>query len=175
MDRGAREKKLKILLPVLIVISIFVWLPNFQGGAKKTGSLTNFSDQDGAENIEDLFAKISLYSTDEKKQLSSFEDWGKNPFVTENWIAERALQTQEALPEGMGDAGPQRIDQGQNIVLNGIFWNSQKPSALINNEVLGVGMQLNGYKVVKITRKTVVVDDGVNVLELRMQEQKGQE
>ncbi|MCA9399035.1 MAG: hypothetical protein KC618_04755, partial [Candidatus Omnitrophica bacterium] len=145
--------------------------------AKKAGFLTN-SDQDGSENIEDLFAKISLYSADGKTQLSAYEDWGKNPFVTETWIAkqgERALQAQKTLPEGIEEAGQQRTEQGQNIVLNGIFWNSQKPSALINNEVLGIGMQLNGYKVVKITKKTVVVDDGVNVLELRMQEQKGTE
>jgi type IV pilus assembly protein PilM len=56
------------------------------------------------------------------------------------------------------------------IVLTGIFWDEEKPLAIINGKVIGQGQSAGNKKVVQIKRDRVILSDGQNLSEIRLKE-----
>jgi len=162
MNKAEREKKLKILLPVLIIISGFVWLPNFQRKPSKEGQ-SNITKKKTASDSYDLTALIASSSQNIQKQKSSFQDWGRNPFMVEGW--EPTIQDEGKITE---EIPVEEIIPESKIVLNGIFWNKKKPGALINDEVVGIGTRLNNFTVINISPESVMINDGEKEMILKM-------
>jgi hypothetical protein len=86
---------------------------------------------------------VALIAENAKEDAFTHEEWStRNPFDT----------TGIALPEGtassLGD-----------FQLQGIFWGSHKPSAIINNSVVAVGDRIKEGVVKEIKENTVLVLD----------------
>lgn len=58
-----------------------------------------------------------------------------------------------------------------SIVLNGILWDENKPTAIINNEIVQVGQSVNGKVIVGIRKDRVILSDGSKEFELKMYEE----
>jgi type IV pilus assembly protein PilM len=56
------------------------------------------------------------------------------------------------------------------IVLTGIFWDKEKPLAIINGKVVGQGQSAGNKKVVEIKPDRVILSDGRNLSEIRLKE-----
>lgn len=55
-----------------------------------------------------------------------------------------------------------------DLKLAGILWDKEKPQAIINNEVVNVGNSVGNYSVAEIRQYSVVLTDGSNVFELKL-------
>ncbi len=75
-------------------------------------------------------------------------DWGENPFMANR------------QPAASGSASAAEMES--DLVLNGILWDSKNPSAVVNNQVVGVGDPLGPWKVVEILKDRVILSDGAS-------------
>jgi len=57
-------------------------------------------------------------------------------------------------------------DDVSALLLIGIVWEAGSPAAVINDKVLKIGSTIDGYTVLDIQRKYVVLSDGTNPFEL---------
>jgi hypothetical protein len=55
-----------------------------------------------------------------------------------------------------------------DLKLQGILWDNREPQAIINNKVIKPGDEIGPYIVVEIKQRTVVLNDGSNIFELRL-------
>lgn len=78
-----------------------------------------------------------------------FEAWAKSPFIEPNTDTGNKLA---------------------KLTLNGIVWDAQNPSAMINDGIVAVGDSIGGWTVVSIQPTYVTVNDGKNDLEIRLNE-----
>ena len=53
------------------------------------------------------------------------------------------------------------------LYLNGIAWDKEKPIAIINESILGVGDRVDSYIVVEIKQDRVILNDGTSDVELK--------
>ena len=60
--------------------------------------------------------------------------------------------------------------KGPLVRLNGIFWDSVSPSAIINNEIVFIGSSIMGIEVVDIDEKGVTLNDGTKEFRLNVEE-----
>lgn len=66
---------------------------------------------------------------------SSHTSWGRNPFSFQRNIE-------------------------MDVILSGIFWDREKPLAIINGATVGIGDTIEGKTVANITRDSVILSDG---------------
>jgi len=74
-----------------------------------------------------------------------FKSWKRNPFA----------------PVGSGNTSA--------LVLNGIIWNKDKPKAMIGDMIVARGDKVGDNKVVDIKPDRVILNDGINNFELKME------
>lgn len=55
-----------------------------------------------------------------------------------------------------------------DLELDGIAWDKEKPAAIINNEVLEIGDKINGKTVIDIREDRVILNDGTSNIELQL-------
>ncbi|OGX37638.1 MAG: hypothetical protein A3G91_04465 [Omnitrophica WOR_2 bacterium RIFCSPLOWO2_12_FULL_50_9] len=138
-----REKTLKIILPVLVVLGILVWVRAF----RVLGSGPRPSQGSDSQNIlpgaVEISGSIPTTPVPPKKK-STFEDWGRNPFVSSS------------------SGGPQRL------ILNGILWDTVRPSAIIDGEIVEIGGRIGPCTVLDIKPDKVLLNDGTRDLELHL-------
>jgi hypothetical protein len=72
--------------------------------------------------------------------------WGRNPF----------------LPRKSGQ------DSAGGLTLGGVAWDEKSPKAIINDQIVGIGDEVAGNKVVDIKQDRVLLSDGVNDFELKL-------
>lgn len=58
--------------------------------------------------------------------------------------------------------------QAMDLVLKGIIWGTDNPSAVINDSVLGAGETIGGFKIMRILRESVILENGTSTLELKL-------
>lgn len=137
-----KDKSLKILLPILVVLGVLVWGRAFRrlGSAPRVNSPADAPDVSFAGAQADPSGTVSL----SPRGKSAFEGWGRNPFV---------------IPSS---GGPQRF------ILNGIVWDAARPSAIINGEIVEKGGRIGPCIVLDIKPDKVFLNDGTRDLELRL-------
>lgn len=86
----------------------------------------------------------SLLPKERHAPRSSYESWGRNPFI---------------LQEGVSD---------KMLVLNGIAWDKKAPQVIINNRILNAGDKIRGSTVVAIQPHSVTLNDGSQNFELKL-------
>ena len=67
---------------------------------------------------------------------------------------------------------PVKEEAVSGFFLNGIVWDEQKPTVMINNEIYATGDTVNGFTVLEIKKSNVVLSDGKSTLELKLEENK---
>lgn len=83
--------------------------------------------------------------------------WGESPFLS-------------GRNASSGDGGTVGSPSGERrYELNGILWDPQRPSAIINNQVVSVGDRLRGWQVMEIRKDRVVLSDGATTRELTVE------
>jgi hypothetical protein len=80
-----------------------------------------------------------------RAKRTEYTEWGRNPFI----------------PKGMG--------RPLGLALGGIMWEREKPRAMINKNIVGIGDMVGINRVIDIKRDRVILTDGAKkiVLELK--------
>lgn len=81
------------------------------------------------------------------------EEWRDSPF-----LVERNTPRFVEIPDNSAE---------QEIQLQGILWDPQAPTAIVNNRVVGQGDSLGRWEVVEIQKTQVVLSDGSTTRTLR--------
>ncbi len=145
------SNKQKVVLAVLGLTVVVVWVP-----ALRAPSGRSASPQPGTPGLE-----VAALVPEEPLQAISTAvefpaDWKDSPFLIER------------SPAPTGDSG-ERVRTPADAVLSGILWDSQKPSAVVNNRVVGVGDSAGPWTVVEIRRDRVILSDGTRTKVLEVQ------
>lgn len=67
--------------------------------------------------------------------------------------------------------GSSNNNQGASVselLLKGIIWDPDKPSAIINERAVGIGDVIAGFKVTQITQDSVILENEKSKLELKL-------
>lgn len=83
-----------------------------------------------------------------KKRRAGYKDWGVDPFVI----------TRASAPHSFA------------LALDGIVYDDKDSYALINNQLLHIGDEVNGKQVVDIQQDRVILNDGTKDIELRLEQ-----
>ena len=59
-----------------------------------------------------------------------------------------------------------RAGQASGLTLSGVLWDPNQPMAIINGQMVHVGDELEGYRILEITQDRVSVTDGTQTLQL---------
>ena len=92
----------------------------------------------GSEPFSGSGSAVVSFTSDERRKTKD-EKWGRDPFL---------LDASGVKERGMED-----------LELNGIVSDKQSPYAIINNDVVKLGDQVNGMIVIEINEKNVVLDE----------------
>lgn len=67
-----------------------------------------------------------------------------------------------------------KIDRSKQktLMVEGIVWDKQRAMVIINNQIIGVGDQVEGNTVVEIKDNSVILNDGIKDFELRLGQEK---
>ena len=130
-----KQQKLKIALPILILVMVIVWGPMMSGknGKKKDGSSGQSASNAATQGADSDLLSLARFS-ERKKARTAYTEWGRNPFV---------------LSEGP-----------KSSVLEGIMWDAQNPKAIINGYILGIGDKVGTGEIVDIQQTSVTVRTG---------------
>ena len=141
-----REKLLKTVWPILIIILVLIWARALKG----TGSRRP-SEQSKDTSVVALPGGTGIgpaaFDASSQPKKSSYEDWGKNPFVFSSGVS-------------------------QNFILEGILWDINKPAAIISGEIVGKGDPVGSYVVVDVQQDRVILNDGEKDIELRLEKEE---
>lgn len=133
-----KQQKLKIALPILAVVMVFVWGPILTASGFKNKNRQNAvvvtAKDDGQTNNADLASLVR--SSQRKKARTTYLDWGRNPFTL--------------------------LEYSHVLILEGILWEEKNPQAIINGNIVSVGDRVDSYVVSEITQTSAVVDNGTN-------------
>ena len=143
-----RDKKLALLI-ALGIIALFSLIY----GIKTPSKYRRPSSSPSANSVPVASGASSLKSfvpLERHAKRSNAVDWGRNPFLLEKAEAQAFA----------------------NVVLNGIAWDEKNPKAIINDRICELGEVVGGRKIVKIEQNRVVLNDGVENLELRLGQKK---
>ncbi len=77
--------------------------------------------------------------------------WADSPFLVERRTAPRAVPQETSSPAPVAASA---------VSLQGIFWDAQATSALVNNQLVKVGDHVDGWEVVEIHDDQVIVANG---------------
>jgi hypothetical protein len=130
-----KQQKLKIALPILFLIVAFVWGPAiFGGGSKKKGEHAGNVDLEKVLTGSNLDLIALAQSSERKKAVTSYADWGRNPFMLQ--------------------------ESPKASVLEGILWDTKNPKVIINGNILGLGDKVGSGEIVDIKQTSVTIKDG---------------
>lgn len=77
---------------------------------------------------------------------TKYREWGKSPFIDKEVVIKRTPA----------------------LVLNGIAWDEKSPVAVVNDDVVRVGDNVDGNRIVAIEPNKVVFNDGTDNFELTL-------
>jgi hypothetical protein len=146
-----KNKKLILALPVLLGIMIWVWLPNFSSVFSSGKAQTKTDNNLFAFHDEAVVLVKGLSSKDAPRKTGVWD--GRDPFDSSDQKA--PAPAQEVTAAG--------------YELAGIFWNEQKPSAIVNDTVVNVGSTVGSSTVKDISPSKVTLFDGIKDIILVIQ------
>ena len=90
------------------------------------------------QKTEPAATRLATSPSARSAKKSKYNTWGRNPFVAATIPGEPAGE----------------------LKLGGILWDKDKPVAIINDNMAGIGDTVGAYKVVGITQDSVTLNDG---------------
>jgi hypothetical protein len=134
------------LLAALAVVMIAVYARVLKPSrSDDSGSQPSSSGQEPPASSFQLPASSAAVSTQRDAQRRRAEElaWGRDPF---------------ARGAAAGQLG--------GLSLSGILWDATSPIAIINGQMLRVGEEIEGFRVVEIVHDRVSLSDGAQTLQL---------
>lgn len=61
------------------------------------------------------------------------------------------------------------LEESQSLHLSGIFWDEANPTAIINDQIITVGGEINGKKIVEIRKDKVILEADGQTTELGLE------
>jgi hypothetical protein len=144
------KKRIEIIVTaILAVVFLLVWANTFRV-IKKKGPAVKSAAQVIASQPQNVLANQSPKPAIEQKPADEDKmEWARDPFSGRAYAKEGA--------------------QTKDLRLAGILWDSVKPSAIINDKIVGVGDTIFGNLVVAINPDRVILNDGLNNFELSVE------
>ncbi len=161
-----KNKKLIIALPILLLVSSSIWINLFKSSKPSSAKSQQLDIETLLDKNLTLRLAAQLKEPERQAVKSRFANWSRNPFdlVKKEKPPQDAAAVTEEPKAVIPDNPPDQLN------LSGIFWNQDKSTALINNEVVKVGSQMESYTIVDIKKDTVIVTNGRRAFELKMGE-----
>lgn len=139
------KNKRLIILAILIVVVFFVWARAFKGPSRRRARVLSEAPGLSLEKaIPDAFLPQAVLKRSRGK--SAYTMWGRNPFI-------------------LGRLGAAVASE---LSLDGIVWDEESPYAIINDEIVKVGDEIAGNKVIDIKVDSVTLSDGSREYELKL-------
>jgi len=140
MKQESTEKKKLIILIVLGALAVLSLARGILTPSAVRRELASAPAEiaETAETVKETVKKSEPAATARVAKKSEYNTWGRNPFVA----AKRP-----GAPVG-------------ELSLGGILWDKDKPVAIINDNMVGIGDTVGAYKVVDITQDSVTLNDG---------------
>ncbi|MBL7068367.1 MAG: hypothetical protein ISS34_00725 [Candidatus Omnitrophica bacterium] len=137
-----QNKKL-IILVILIIGAIASLIYGINAPPK-----TKYGVQRAPSSVEERIemAKRTI-SVKRRARKTEYTVWGRNPFVPELTPKERLVK----------------------LTLNGILWDEDYPSAILNKSIVKIGDVVDGNTIVDIGPDKVILNDGTGDFELRLE------
>ena len=137
------EKKDKIQLGitgVLVIVLLFFLMRAFEKG--KRPALVKAKEFAADQSVKEpgLYARLEQ----EIKKM----DFKRDPF------------SQQSLSD---------LEESQSLHLSGILWDEANPTAIINDEIVAVGGEINGKKVIEIKKDKVILEADGQTTELGLE------
>ncbi len=149
---------------VLVAWAVYLFLPKNVAVKPQDTSKTEALIQKDGGAVGDLFPErkklMDLVQADNvASEIAVNSSWGeRNPF---DGVASKAFF---ASPDPVVRAP----SKDTKLVLSGILWSGPRPNAIINNNVVGVGGEVNGFTVKEIKEGIVVLNNGTEEIVLSM-------
>lgn len=140
------EKKQIIIIVGLLIMLILVWIFVLQPHKKSLDKMNASKEESGLEFKIILEMAEKYFKDKEDVQKFSYEE-GKDPFSLER---RKVVSGEKGVASGFL----------KELVLKGILWDSQRPLAIINGEVVGKGSIIKGMEIKRIEPDYVVLDVG---------------
>ena len=109
--------------------------------------LRSFSKQKTNAPSGDIEASSSGQKIKQKKR-AGYKDWGRDPFM----VTQMPVSSSSAL------------------ALDGIVYDEKDSYVLINNQLLHIGDEVNGNRVIDIQQDRVILNDGNKDIELKLEQ-----
>lgn len=136
-----RDKKVIILI-ILIAIAVFSFSRSMRVPATRTVPAEDAIVVRLADTSSDL-------SVARNAKRTKFTSWKRSPFVSYDFSSKK-------------HAG---------LMLQGIAWDDDKPTAIINNEIVSPGGKIGDVTVIAIERESVILNDGKSNFKLMLKEE----
>jgi hypothetical protein len=130
-----------IITGILIVVLIALIIYNVQRKRSVQPSLVTLPVAGDAETTGSSGIQNSFMALEEEAKKLSLK---RDPFAA-------------SMDESTGE-----------LYLNGIAWDEQIPRAIINNEILEVGGQIQGSTIIEIKEDRVILNNGKDNMELKL-------
>ena len=143
-----RSQKQLTILVILVGVMIAVYAKAFRPSAPPSGppdvplSTSPNEGQAGAAQTERSWSEQST-QRDAQRERATRLAWRRDPFTR-------------------GAA----MDPMSGLQLSGILWDAHAPIAIINNQMVQVGEDLQGYQIVEISSDRVSLTDGTETIHL---------
>lgn len=137
------EKKDKIQLGitgVLVIILLFFLMRAFEKGKRSAPVKAKEFATDQNVKEPGLYARLEQ----EIKRM----DFKRDPFSRQSFSD---------------------LKESQGLYLSGILWDEVNPTAIINDEIVAVGSEINGKKIVEIKKNKVVLEADGQTTELGLE------
>lgn len=155
-----KDRKKIIALSILILVIIPIWIRAFKPRPGVTSSPPSQEVAPPATEIggsikEAAPQKIDIIQDKEKEEAQRKRmalPWSRDPFMAQGKLAKKGPSRPEAL------------------ALSGIIWDEKKPAAIINDNIVSVGDEIQGKKVIKIEKNKVILQEDGEEYILRLEE-----
>lgn len=140
----------------LIILSVFALLILIRGivNFNKVGKGAKSVSLPKIEKKADSLSKPTNTPKFSKKR-TAYKEWQGDPFVLD--------KIKPKVPEKDPSSA---FVKRKSINLTGIVWDEDHPKAIINDEIVSIGDEVLGKKIINITKNKVSMDDGIRVSEV---------
>lgn len=143
------KKNIEIIATAALIIIFILVLSSSCKKIKGTISVSKSTVKE-EQNIEQSKPSLPALNVGLNRKLVGakiYKAWGRDPFSDVVYSVE-----------------------GKDLALKftGVLWDDLNPQALINGKIVGNNSTVGKYKVIKINKDSVIVNDGVKDLELRL-------
>ncbi|RJP28073.1 MAG: hypothetical protein C4533_06275 [Candidatus Omnitrophota bacterium] len=146
------KKQLEAIITVVLIVIFIFTLVRVFGRTKK-----NLTANENAKTVVGSFNKIQAQEKDKDTPNKRLSIW-----------REEALKLQLKTDPFTGARISPVKTSVRQLSLNGILADDKGILAIINNEIVGVGDRVDNYIVIKIEKDKVILNDGVNNFEIRL-------